>query len=84
MEQFESNFLNYHYFMSLFAEVVETKIEELRGRLTRLIKLTTEEAGELIKHCIQLPHNIGYQHTSALLESPMVTPIRYYPHIGKK
>ena len=68
MEQFDSNFLNYHYFMALFAEVVEAKIEEPRGRLTKLIKFTTEEARKLIKHCIQLPHNRGYQHTSALLE----------------
>ena len=60
--------LNYHYFKALFVEVVETKIEEPRGRLTRLIKFTTGEARELIKHCIQLPHNRGYQHARALLE----------------
>ena len=68
MEQFDDNPLNYHYFMALFAEVLETKIEEPRGRLTRLIKFTTGEARELIKHCIQLPHNRGYQHARALLE----------------
>ena len=71
MEQFDGNPLNYHYFMALFAEVVETKIEEPRGRLTRLIKFTTGEARELIKHSsiqhssIQLPHNRGYQHARA-------------------
>ena len=32
MEQFDGNSLNYRYFMALFAEVVETKIEEPRGR----------------------------------------------------
>ena len=68
MEQFDGNPLNYHYFMALFAEVVETKIEKPRGRLTRLIKFTTGEARELIKHCIQLPHSRGYQHARALLE----------------
>ena len=51
--------------MALFAKVAETKIEEPRGQLTRLIKFTT---GEAIKHCIQLPHNRGYQHARALLE----------------
>ena len=51
--------------MELFAEVVETKIEEPRGRLTRLIKFTTGEARELIKHRIQLLHNRGYQHARA-------------------
>ena len=68
MEQFDGNPLNYHYFMALFAEVVETKTEESRGRLTRMIKFTTGETTELIKHCIQLPHNRGYQYARALLE----------------
>ena len=67
-EQFDGNPLNYYYFMALFVEVVETKIEEPRGRLARLIKFTTGEARELIKHCIQLPHNRGYQHARAHLE----------------
>ena len=35
MEQFNGNPLNYHYFMTLFADVVETKTEQPRGRLTR-------------------------------------------------
>ena len=67
-EQFDANPLNYYYFIALFVEVVETKIEEPRGRLTRLIKFTTGEARESIKHCIQLPHNRGYQHAGAHLE----------------
>ena len=75
MEQFDGNPLNCYYFMALFAEHVETKIEEPRGRLTRLIKFTTGEARELIKHCLQLPHNRGYQHARALLEKNFVNPI---------
>ena len=75
MEQFDGNPLNCHYFMALFAEDVETKIEEPRGRLTRLIKFTIGEARELIKHCLQLPHNRGYQHARALLEKNFVNPI---------
>ena len=67
-EQFDANPLNYYYFIALFVEVVETKIEEPRGRLTRLITFTTGEARESIKHCIQLPHNRGYQHAGAHLE----------------
>ena len=68
MEQFDGNSLNYRYFMALFAEVVQTKIEEPRGRLTRLIKFTIGEARELIKHYIQLPRKRGYQHARPLLE----------------
>ena len=68
MEQFDGNPLNYHYFMALLAEVVETKNEEPRGRLIKLIKCTTGEGRDLIKNCIQVPHNRGYQHARALLE----------------
>ena len=68
MEKFDGSTLNYQYFMALFAEVAETKIEDPRGRLTRLIKYTTGEARELIKHCIHLPHSRSYQHARALLE----------------
>ena len=57
MEPFDGNTLNYHYFVALFKEVVESKIDDLRGRLPRLIKYTTGDAKELIKHCIELPSN---------------------------
>ena len=49
---FDGNPLNYHYFMALFCEIVETKIQDPRGRLTRLLKYTVGEEKELIKHCI--------------------------------
>ena len=39
MEPFDGNVLNYH-FMALFKEVVESKVEDPRGRLTRLLKYT--------------------------------------------
>ena len=55
---FDGNPLNYHYLMALFCEVVETKIEDLRGRLTRLLKYIVGEAKKLIKHCIQLPQGL--------------------------
>ena len=44
MESFNQNTLNYHYFMALFKEVVESKIDDPRGRLARLIKYTTGDA----------------------------------------
>ena len=61
MEIFDGNPLNYRYFMTLFREVVESKIEDPRGRLTRLIKYTTGEAKELIKP--------PWQHTEKKLEN---------------
>ena len=68
MEQFDGNPLNYQRFIALFAEAVEKMIEESRGRLRKLIKLTIGEARELVNHCIELPHNRGYQQARALLE----------------
>ena len=49
----------YHYFLAVFKEVVEKKIGDARGRLTRLIKYIDGEPKEMIKHCIQQPENIG-------------------------
>ena len=67
-ETFDGNILNYHYFIALFREVVESKVDDPRGKLTRLIKYTSGDARELIKHCIQLPSNEGFKHAKYLLE----------------
>ena len=64
---FDGNPLNLRYFMTLFREVVESKIEDPCGRLTRFIKYTTGEAKELIKHCIEQPANKGYENAVNLL-----------------
>ena len=68
IETFDGNVLNYHYFIALFREVVESKVDDPRGKLTRLIKYTSGDARELIKHCIQLPSNEGFKHAKYLLE----------------
>ena len=68
MVPFDGSALNYHYFMALFKEVVESKIDDPRGRLTRLIKYTTGDAKELIKHCIQLPSIEGFKNAKYLSE----------------
>ena len=52
--------------MSLFEEVVESKIEDPRGELTHLIKFTRGEAKELVKHCIQQPRKFCYENAKAL------------------
>ena len=58
---FDGNPLSFHYFMAVFKEAVEKKIEYTRGRLTRLIKYTTDEVKELIMNYIQLPAKDGYE-----------------------
>ena len=66
IEPFDGNPLNFNYFTLMFKEVVETKIEDQQGRLTRLLKYTSGEAKETIKHCIQHNEN-GYDNAMKLL-----------------
>ena len=37
MESFDGNALNFHYLMILFKEVVESKVDDPRGRLTSIL-----------------------------------------------
>ena len=55
IDMFDGNPLEFNYFMSLFEEMVESKVVDPRGRLKRLISYTKGEAKELVKHCIQQP-----------------------------
>ena len=55
IDTFSGDPLKYHYFMKVYKEVVERRIQDPRGKLTRLIKYTTGKAKDLIKHCIQQP-----------------------------
>ena len=48
--------------------MVESKIDDARGRLTRLIKYTSGDAKELIKHCIHRPAHEGYEDAKQLLK----------------
>ena len=59
--------LEFNYFMSIFEEMVESKIVDIRGRLTHLISYTKEEAKELVKHCIQQPTEACYENVKNLL-----------------
>ena len=43
----------YDYFIAIFKLVVESKIDDARCRLVRLIKYTNGKLKEMIKHCIQ-------------------------------
>ena len=61
IEAFDRNLLNFKYFLSLFKEVVEMKVDDPRGRLTCLIKYMSGEAKELVKNCLHLPASEGYK-----------------------
>ena len=61
IDVFGGNPLEFHYFMAVFDEVVEKKIEDPCGKLTRLIKYTIKEVKEMLKNCIQFPPKEGYE-----------------------
>ena len=44
----------HQYFVSMFNQVVEKKVNNQLARLTKLLKFTGGEAKDLIKHCIHL------------------------------
>ena len=52
LDVFDGNPLEYLFFRANFKEVVESVVTDQRGRLTRLIKYTTGDAQELIKHLV--------------------------------
>ena len=79
IDTFSGDPLEYHYFMEVFKEVVEKRIEDPRGRLTRLIKYITGEAKELIKYCIQQHLAEGYENATALLENRYGDPFKILP-----
>ena len=66
LDVFDCNQLDFKYFMTLFHEAVGKKIDDSRGRLTRLLKYTSVNAKEMIKHCVQEPPTMGYQHVEKI------------------
>ena len=52
LDVIDGNPLECHYFMTLPHEVVEKRVDDPRGKLTRLIKYTKGDAKEMIKHCV--------------------------------
>ena len=59
--------MEFHYFMAVLKELVENKVTDPRGRLTRLIKSTKGEAKEIAKSYIQLPSEVGLKTAKRLL-----------------
>ena len=76
IEPFDVNLVNFTYFLSMFTEAVEKNIEDPMGRLTRLIKYTTGEAQEMIKHFINDKPEEGYKNAITLLKRQFGNPHR--------
>ena len=68
-DKFNGNPLEYQYFVSMFKQVVEKKVSDQTGKLKRLLKFIGGEAKDLIKHCIHLPPETGYETAVRLLNN---------------
>ena len=73
---FDGDPMEFHYFMAIFHEVVERKIDDEQGRLTRLIKFTKGEPKEIVKTCIQLSSEVGFKTAKRLLHERYGDPHR--------
>ena len=71
---FSGDPVDYHYFIAVFQEVAEKKIDNPRDRLARLIRYTDGEPKEMIKNCIQQPVSMGYKNARSLLEEKYGNP----------
>ena len=65
---FSKDPLDYAYFRAAFKEVVEEKVSDPRGKLTRLLKYTSGDAKDLIKHCIHETKNDCFEMAIQLLD----------------
>ena len=74
MEPFEGNPLDFTYFMSMLLESVEKKVDDPRGRLTRLINYTRREPGEFVKHFINDRADCGCKNAIVLLQKQCGNP----------
>ena len=55
---FSSNLVDFNYFMAVFSEIVENKVDGRKEKVTQLIKYTTSDAKETLENCIWLPTEI--------------------------
>ena len=54
--------------MTLFHQIIETRVEDPRGTITPLIEYTKGGAREIIKHCVHQPPTHDFRNTKVLLE----------------
>ena len=68
----------------MFNQVVEKKVSDQTRRLTILLKFTGGEGKELIKHCIHLPPETGYETAVRLLNNRHGNPHYLLPSYRKE
>ena len=70
----DGNPLEYNNFMTLLHELVEKRIDDPRGRLTRLIRYTKGDPKDMIQHCVQQPPSVGYKNAKKILDQKYGNP----------
>ena len=68
--------VDYHYFIAVFDEVVEKKIDDPWDRLAILIKYTDGQPEEMIKLYIQQAAAVGHKNARSILEEKYGNPLQ--------
>ena len=76
IDSFRGDPLEFNYFLSNFQDIVESKVDDQRGRLNLLIQNTEGEAKELIKHCVYNNPDSCYDDAMYLLGKEYGNPLR--------
>ena len=84
IDVFSGDSLEYTYFISNFKDIVESSVEDQRGRLNRLIRYTRGEAKDLIKHCVHSDQQSCYDEAMSLLEKEYGNPLHIATAYMKK
>ena len=74
LDVFSGNPLDYPFFKASFKEVVESAVADQRGRLTRLIKYTSGDVKDLIKHLVHASPNSCYDEAVTMLDNEYGNP----------
>jgi hypothetical protein len=68
IDTFNGDPLEYTFFRATFRDAVEQRVQDPRGRLTRLLKYTSGDAKDLIKHCFYEDASTCYTKAIRLLD----------------
>ena len=60
--------------MTMLHELVEKRIDDPRGKLTRLIRYTKGDPKDMIQHCVQQLPSVGYKNAKKMLDQKYGNP----------
>ena len=84
LESFNGDPLEFKFFLTNFEEVVEKRVKDSMGRLSRLLEFTKGDAHELIRGCIYSNDGNEYKRAKELLVSRFGDPHRVLASFHKE